>query len=201
VIGAHDGIGLQNMRDRIGAVGGRVEILSEPDRGTLIAAAVPLTEASTRGATRSAPTASQSSALPDLGRAEPHRGWHLSRQPSRRVLHGKPQAPAQATHRRSQPAHAILLRPVRGVPRLGTHASSSRRRVLTRFCVPGRSAALNSGPATRLPDSHTTSSRHGPDACRFGLTGHSAWNGPEKRRSVAVALLLVHNAKTCYPIS
>jgi signal transduction histidine kinase len=40
--GAHDGIGLQNMRDRLGAVGGRVEISSHPGHGTLVAAAAPL---------------------------------------------------------------------------------------------------------------------------------------------------------------
>jgi signal transduction histidine kinase len=40
-----DGIGLQNMRDRFGAVGGRVKILSQPGHGTLIAAAVPLATA------------------------------------------------------------------------------------------------------------------------------------------------------------
>jgi signal transduction histidine kinase len=41
-----DGVGLKNMCDRLGAVGGWVEIDSEPGRGTLIAAAVPLTGAS-----------------------------------------------------------------------------------------------------------------------------------------------------------
>lgn len=48
---AHDGVGLQNMQDRLGAVGGGVEIVSEPNRGTLVAATAPLrrrTEA-TRG--------------------------------------------------------------------------------------------------------------------------------------------------------
>ena len=39
----HDGVGLQNMRDRLDAVGGQIEIRSEPGRGTLIAAAAPLT--------------------------------------------------------------------------------------------------------------------------------------------------------------
>ncbi len=36
------GIGLENMRDRIGAVGGHVEIKSQPGRGTLVAAAAPV---------------------------------------------------------------------------------------------------------------------------------------------------------------
>lgn len=40
--GAHDGIGLQNMRDRLGAVGGRIEVSSRPGRGTLVAATAPL---------------------------------------------------------------------------------------------------------------------------------------------------------------
>ena len=40
--GAHDGIGLENMSDRLGAVGGRVEISSQPGHGTLVAAAAPL---------------------------------------------------------------------------------------------------------------------------------------------------------------
>jgi signal transduction histidine kinase len=38
------GIGLENMRDRLGAVGGRVEIDSHPGQGTLIAAAAPVGE-------------------------------------------------------------------------------------------------------------------------------------------------------------
>jgi signal transduction histidine kinase len=58
LVRVRDGVGLQNMRDRLGAVGGRVEIVSEPGRGTLIAAAVPLTGP----APSSGPTASQSSA-------------------------------------------------------------------------------------------------------------------------------------------
>jgi len=41
---AHDGIGLQNMRDRLGAVGGRVEITSHPGQGTLVAATAPLND-------------------------------------------------------------------------------------------------------------------------------------------------------------
>jgi signal transduction histidine kinase len=44
--GAHDGIGLQNMRDRLGAVGGRVEISSHPGQGTLVAAAAPIRDPS-----------------------------------------------------------------------------------------------------------------------------------------------------------
>jgi signal transduction histidine kinase len=45
VTGAHDGVGLQNMRDRVGAVGGRVEISSHPAQGTLVTATAPLTSA------------------------------------------------------------------------------------------------------------------------------------------------------------
>jgi predicted ATPase/signal transduction histidine kinase len=55
-----DGVGLQNMRDRLGTVGGRVTIASEPGHGTRIAATVPLTDASAR----SGPMASKTSALP-----------------------------------------------------------------------------------------------------------------------------------------
>jgi signal transduction histidine kinase len=40
---AHDGVGVQNMRDRIGAVGGRVEIDSHPGHGTLVSAIAPVT--------------------------------------------------------------------------------------------------------------------------------------------------------------
>jgi signal transduction histidine kinase len=39
---AHDGVGLQNMRDRLGAVRGSVEIVSQPGRGTLVAATAPV---------------------------------------------------------------------------------------------------------------------------------------------------------------
>jgi signal transduction histidine kinase len=42
VAGGHDGIGLQNMRDRLGAIGGRIEISSHPGQGTLVAATAPL---------------------------------------------------------------------------------------------------------------------------------------------------------------
>jgi signal transduction histidine kinase len=38
---AHDGVGLQNMRDRIGAVGGKIEISSSPGRGTIVRGTVP----------------------------------------------------------------------------------------------------------------------------------------------------------------
>jgi len=38
----HDGLGLQSMEDRLGAVGGQVEIRSVVGRGTLVAAAAPL---------------------------------------------------------------------------------------------------------------------------------------------------------------
>jgi signal transduction histidine kinase len=41
VAAAHDGIGLQNMRDRLGAVHGSVEIISQPGQGTLVAATAP----------------------------------------------------------------------------------------------------------------------------------------------------------------
>jgi signal transduction histidine kinase len=43
---AHDGVGLQNMRDRFAAVGGRVEIGSHPAQGTLVAAAAPVSRPS-----------------------------------------------------------------------------------------------------------------------------------------------------------
>ena len=46
VAGAPEGIGLQNMRDRLGAVGGRVEIASEPGHGTLVAATAPVDDRS-----------------------------------------------------------------------------------------------------------------------------------------------------------
>ncbi|MGB0094219.1 MAG: sensor histidine kinase [Solirubrobacteraceae bacterium] len=39
---ARDGVGLQNMRDRFGAIGGRVEIISQPGKGTRIAASAPV---------------------------------------------------------------------------------------------------------------------------------------------------------------
>ena len=38
----HDGVGLQNMRDRLGAVGGHIEIASQPGQGTLVAVTAPL---------------------------------------------------------------------------------------------------------------------------------------------------------------
>ncbi|MGZ4330152.1 MAG: sensor histidine kinase [Solirubrobacteraceae bacterium] len=37
----HDGLGLQNMRDRIGAVGGQVTVTSAPGHGTLVIATAP----------------------------------------------------------------------------------------------------------------------------------------------------------------
>lgn len=39
---AADGVGLQNMRDRLAAVGGRVDVSSEPGQGTLVVASVPV---------------------------------------------------------------------------------------------------------------------------------------------------------------
>jgi len=42
VTASHDGIGLQNMRDRLGAVRGTLEIVSQPGHGTLIAATAPV---------------------------------------------------------------------------------------------------------------------------------------------------------------
>jgi len=39
---AHGGTGLQNMRDRVGALHGRVSISTQPGRGTVVAGAVPL---------------------------------------------------------------------------------------------------------------------------------------------------------------
>jgi signal transduction histidine kinase len=39
---AHDGTGLQNMRDRLGAVDGRISIRSAPGRGTVVSGVVPL---------------------------------------------------------------------------------------------------------------------------------------------------------------
>ena len=42
VADAHDGVGLQNMRDRLGAVGGDTEIRSAPGRGTVVIARAPL---------------------------------------------------------------------------------------------------------------------------------------------------------------
>jgi signal transduction histidine kinase len=38
-----DGVGLQNMRDRLGAVGGSVDVSSRPGEGTLLLASVPVT--------------------------------------------------------------------------------------------------------------------------------------------------------------
>jgi signal transduction histidine kinase len=37
-----DGVGLENMRDRLGAVGGRLEVISEAGKGTLVAASAPV---------------------------------------------------------------------------------------------------------------------------------------------------------------
>jgi signal transduction histidine kinase len=45
VADAHDGVGLQNMRDRVGAVGGRIEISSRSGHGTLVTATAPLASA------------------------------------------------------------------------------------------------------------------------------------------------------------
>jgi signal transduction histidine kinase len=38
----HDGVGLRNIRDRLEAVHGRLEIVSAPDRGTVVSGAVPV---------------------------------------------------------------------------------------------------------------------------------------------------------------
>jgi signal transduction histidine kinase len=40
--GQRDGLGLRNMQDRLGAVGGHVEIRSQPGRGTVVTAGAPL---------------------------------------------------------------------------------------------------------------------------------------------------------------
>ena len=40
----HDGMGLQSMQDRLAAVGGHVEIGSQPGRGTVVTAGAPLVE-------------------------------------------------------------------------------------------------------------------------------------------------------------
>jgi signal transduction histidine kinase len=42
VSAGYEGVGLQNMRDRLGAIRGSVEIVSEPGHGTLVAATAPL---------------------------------------------------------------------------------------------------------------------------------------------------------------
>ena len=39
---ARDGVGLENMRDRLGAVGGRVEVTSQPGEGTRVIASTPV---------------------------------------------------------------------------------------------------------------------------------------------------------------
>jgi signal transduction histidine kinase len=41
-VSTHDGVGLQNMRDRIGAVGGHIEITSHPGQGTRVLATAAL---------------------------------------------------------------------------------------------------------------------------------------------------------------
>lgn len=40
-----DGVGLQNMRDRLGSVGGRIEVVSAPGNGTVVSAVAPLSAA------------------------------------------------------------------------------------------------------------------------------------------------------------
>jgi signal transduction histidine kinase len=69
VAGAHDGIGLQNMRDRLGAVGGRIEISSHPGQGTLVAATAPLSHPS--AANPPASSHDRQSMLRDTGRSVP----------------------------------------------------------------------------------------------------------------------------------
>jgi len=49
---AGDGLGLQSMRDRLGAIGGHIDILSESGRGTVIAAAAPLGDPHALGSQR-----------------------------------------------------------------------------------------------------------------------------------------------------
>jgi signal transduction histidine kinase len=66
-----DGDGLQNMRDRLGAVEGRLEVISEPGEGTLVAVSAPV------GARRSEPRRRPESDDPRLqGLAQA--GSHLS---------------------------------------------------------------------------------------------------------------------------
>jgi signal transduction histidine kinase len=42
---AHSGTGLQNMRDRVGALDGRLSIVAAPGRGTVVAGSIPLRDA------------------------------------------------------------------------------------------------------------------------------------------------------------
>lgn len=69
VTAAHDGIGLENMRDRLGAVRGSVEIVSDPGHGTLVAATAPLSHPTATDP----PTSSHDnqSTLPKTGRSMP----------------------------------------------------------------------------------------------------------------------------------
>jgi signal transduction histidine kinase len=46
VAGVPDGDGLQNMRDRLGAIGGRLDVISKPGQGTLVSASTPVRGAS-----------------------------------------------------------------------------------------------------------------------------------------------------------
>ena len=69
---AHDGIGLQNMRDRLGAVGGHVEITSQPGQGTLVAATAPFDDyVPSRPASSRDGNSAQSAAAHRLDRVEP----------------------------------------------------------------------------------------------------------------------------------
>ncbi len=54
VAAAHDGVGLRNMRDRLAAVHGHLDIDSQAGGGTTVAAAVPITSSDRTSKTRSA---------------------------------------------------------------------------------------------------------------------------------------------------
>jgi signal transduction histidine kinase len=68
---AHDGIGLQNMRDRLGAVRGSVEIISQPGHGTRIAATAPVRATPERAAAPEASAGSQLNPRRAAGGREP----------------------------------------------------------------------------------------------------------------------------------
>ena len=64
-----DGIGLQNMRDRLGAIGGRVDVLSDPGKGTLVAAWAPVRRLSHDSDSRTASDGSSSASPETAGLA------------------------------------------------------------------------------------------------------------------------------------